>query len=314
MSVKGKKIAVVVTLMLLFSLGLMFGGCTPAEGPADTPSDTPADTPDENSGISEEASGEKGKIKIGYVMWACAEASTHIAQAVVMDYLGYDAEAIALEVGGMYSGIANGDLDFQTTAWLPITHKEYMDTYGDELIDYGVLYEGARIGLVVPTYVDINSIEEMNEYADKFDGRITGIDGGAGIMMATEKAIDEYGLNFDLLESSDVAMTAALADAVMEEEWIVVTGWTPHWKFARYDLKFLEDPKKIYGDIENIHVIGRQGLEEDAPEVARFLENFFLEPEQLGEVIGTIADGEEPLAAARQWIAANEDVVEGWLQ
>ena len=304
---KSKKVAVVV-LVVLFSLGLMLAGCTPAEEPEGTP-DEALETPGEAG-----ESTEKETIKIGYVMWACAEASTHVAQAVVMDYLGYDAETIALEVGGMYSGIADGDLDFQTTAWLPVTHKEYMDTFGDQLVDYGILYEEARIGLVVPSYVDINSIEELNEYAYKFGGRITGIDGGAGIMMATEKAIDEYGLELELLESSDMAMTAALADAISEEEWIVVTGWTPHWKFARYDLKFLEDPKTVYGDVETINVIARQGLDEDAPEVARFLENFYLEPEQLGAVIGAIADGEEPLEAARQWIADNEDVVEGWLQ
>ncbi|NLX91805.1 MAG: glycine betaine ABC transporter substrate-binding protein [Firmicutes bacterium] len=304
---KSKKAAVVV-LVVLFGLGLMLAGCTPAAEPEGTPGEAL-----ESPGEAGESTG-KETIKIGYVMWACAEASTHIAQAVVMDYLGYDAEAIALEVGGMYSGIADGDLDFQTTAWLPVTHKEYMDTFGDQVVDYGILYEEARIGLVVPSYVDINSIEELNEHADKFGGRITGIDGGAGIMMATEKAIDEYGLELELLESSDMAMTAALADAISEEEWIVVTGWTPHWKFARYDLKFLEDPKKIYGDVETINIIARQGLDEDAPEVARFLENFYLEPEQLGAVIGAIADGEEPLEAARQWIADNEDIVEGWLQ
>lgn len=304
---KSKKAALVV-LVVLFGLGLMLAGCAPAEEPESTPGEAL-----ESPGEAGEST-EKETIKIGYVMWACAEASTHIAQAVVMDYLGYDAETIALEVGGMYSGIADGDLDFQTTAWLPVTHKEYMDTFGDQVVNYGILYEEARIGLVVPSYVDINSIEELNEYADKFGGRITGIDGGAGIMMATERAIDEYGLELELLESSDMAMTAALADAISEEEWIVVTGWTPHWKFARYDLKFLEDPKKVYGDVETINVIARQGLDEDAPEVARFLENFYLEPEQLGAVIGTIADGEEPLEAARQWIADNENIVEGWLQ
>jgi glycine betaine/proline transport system substrate-binding protein len=305
---KGLAIAVLVVLL---SLGLMLGGCVPAE---------------ENGEIQDEISGEtsqiqgsqeaaaKDTIKIGYVMWACAEASTHVAQAVIMDYLGYDVDTLSLEVGGMYSGIADGDLDFQTTAWMPVTHKEYMDTYGDEVDDYGVLYEEARIGLVVPSYVDIDSIEELNWHADKFGGRITGIDAGAGIMIASEKAIDEYGLELELLESSDMAMTAALADAILENEWIVVTGWTPHWRFARYDLKFLEDPLKVYGDVENIHVIARQGLDEDAPDVASFLKNFYLEPEQLGEVIGAIAEGEKPLEAARQWIADNGDVVEGWLQ
>ncbi len=252
-------------------------------------------------------------IELGYVMWACAEASTHLAQAVIMDELGYDVRVTPLEVGGMYSGIAEGDLDAQTTAWLPVTHQEYMDTYGDQVDDLGVLYEGARIGLVVPAYVDIDSIGELNDYADQFEGRITGIDGGAGIMMATERAIEEYDLELELLESSDMAMTAALADAIMADEWIVVTGWAPHWKFARYELKFLEDPEGVYGDVERIHVIARQGFEADVPDVANFLGNFFLDDEQIGAVMGMIADGEEPLDAARQWIAENEDVVQGWL-
>ena len=108
--------------------------------------------------------------------------------------------------------------------------------------------------------MDINSIEELNEHVDDFGGRIVGIDGGAGIMLATEQAIEDYGLGLELLESSDMAMTAALVDAYMEEEWIVVTGWTPHWKFARYDLKFLEDPRGIYGGAED-SIVARQGLD-----------------------------------------------------
>jgi glycine betaine/proline transport system substrate-binding protein len=290
-------------LVIVLGIGLVFTGCTGSETPGDDPA---AGTP----------AGETttGTIKLGYVQWACAEASVHLAQAVIMDKLGYNATVTPLEAGGLYAGLADGDLDAETTTWLPITHKDYLEQYGAEIDDYGPLYNGARIGLVVPDYVDIDSIEELNAVADQFDGRIVGIDGGAGIMTATEQAIADYGLNFELLESSDMAMTAALADAYMEEEWIVVTGWTPHWKFASYDLKFLEDPQEVYGGAEDIVVMARQGLDADAPEVANFLKNYYLEDYQLGAVIGAIADGAKPLDAARDWIAENEDVVAGWLQ
>ena len=303
---KSKKIAIGI-LVLSLSLGLIFAGCGDIDNEGD--SETPAETGGEISG---EASIEE--IKLGYVQWACAEASIHLAQAVIMDQLGYDVSVTPLETGGLYAGLADGDLDAQTTAWLPITHKDYMEQYGDEMDDYGALYNGARVGLVVPEYVDIDSIEELNTNADKFDGRIVGIDGGAGIMRATEQAIEDYGLEMELVESSDMAMAAALADAYMDEKWIAVTGWTPHWKFAEFDLKFLEDPREIYGGAEDIHVMARHGLEDDAPAVANFLKNFFLEDYQLGAVIGAIADGAEPLAAARDWIAENEDIVESWLQ
>lgn len=290
-------------LVIVLGIGLVFPGCTGGETPGDDPT---AGTP----------AGETttGTIKLGYVQWACAEASVHLAQAVIMDKLGYNATVTPLEAGGLYAGLADGDLDAETTTWLPITHQDYLEQYGGEIDDYGPLYNGARIGLVVPEYVDIDSIEGLNAVADKFGGRIVGIDGGAGIMTATEQAIAKYGLNLELLESSDMAMTAALADAYMEEEWIVVTGWTPHWKFASYDLKFLEDPQGVYGGAEDIHVMARQGLDEDAPDVAGFLKNYYLEDYQLGAVIGAIADGAKPLDAARDWIAENEDIVTGWLQ
>ena len=304
-----RKKAIISVLAVVLCMGLLLVGCA---GNGETPEGSASEASGETSGEPEETA--KETIELGYVQWACAEASTHLAQAVIMDKLGYDCTTTPLEVGGLYSGIAEGDLDAQTTAWLPITHKQYLEEYGDRMDDYGVLYNNARIGLVVPEYVDINSIEELNEHVDDFGGRIVGIDGGAGIMLATEQAIEDYGLGLELLESSDMAMTAALADAYMEEEWIVVTGWTPHWKFARYDLKFLEDPKGIYGGAEDIHVMARQGLDEDAPDVANFLKNYYLEDYQLGAVIGAIADGAEPLQAARDWIAENEDVVNGWLQ
>lgn len=305
-----KKLLTLMMILMLGCLGFMVMGCDAPDAPDAPAPEEPVDPEPE----PEPEPAPVDEIDLGFVQWACAEASTHLAQAVIEDKLGYDVSVTALEAAGMYSGIAEGDLDAQTTAWLPVTHADYMDQYGDQLDDYGPMYEGARIGLVVPAYVDIDSIEELDAHADQFDGRIVGIDAGAGIMRATETALEEYGMdNIELLESSDAAMTAALADAYVNEEWVVVTGWSPHWKFADYDLKYLEDPQEIYGGEETINVIARVGLDEDAPDVADFLKNFYLEDEQLGWIIGAIADGQAPLDAARQWISENEDVVDGWL-
>ena len=43
---------------------------------------------------------------------------------------------------------------------------------------------------------------------------------------------------WELLESSTAGMLASLDAAIRNEEPIVVTGWTPHWKFSAYDLKY----------------------------------------------------------------------------
>jgi len=143
---------------------------------------------------------------------------------------------------------------------------------------------------------------------------IVGIESGAGIMAATNTAIEEYGLEMELLTSSGPAMVAALGDAIENEEWIVVTGWSPHYKFAKYDLKYLEDPEGVYGDIENLHTIARSGLRSDDPDLVTFLENFYMSTDELGGLMGDIADSDDDtLAVARAWAADNEDVWSEWM-
>ena len=135
-------------------------------------------------------------------------------------------------------------------------------------------------------------------------------------MSTTEKVMDEYSLDeFELITGSDYTMTSALESAVEDEEWIVVTGWSPHWKFARWDLKYLDDPREGYGEEEYISSMVRENLEEDMPEVYTFLNNFYWYPEDMGEVMLWIQEEDlSPEEAASQWIKENQDTVEEWLQ
>jgi glycine betaine/proline transport system substrate-binding protein len=144
-------------------------------------------------------------------------------------------------------------------------------------------------------------------------GTIVGIEPGAGIMKATEKAIADYGLDFKLQDSSSAAMAASLKKAVANKEWVVVTGWTPHWKFAKWDLKYLEDPKGIYGGEEHIATIVRKGLKEDKPEVYALLDNFSWKPADMEAVMVDIEEGMTPDEAAQKWIKENQDNVKQWL-
>ncbi|ACL70894.1 glycine betaine ABC transporter substrate-binding protein [Halothermothrix orenii] len=255
----------------------------------------------------------KTKIKLGYVNWAEGIAMTHLAKVIIEDELGYEVQTVMADVGPIFQGMASGNIDAFMDVWLPVTHGEYVNKLEDDIIRLGKNFTGARIGLVVPTYVEIDSIEDLNQYKDKFDGKIIGIDAGAGIMQKTRKAIEEYGLELELIEGSGPAMAAALKKAIDNGEWIVVTGWQPHWKFARFDLKFLKDPRGVYGQAENLYTYTRTGFEEDAPGVANFLENFSMSSKQLGSLMGIIADGKKPVTAAREWIKNNREVVDGWL-
>jgi glycine betaine/proline transport system substrate-binding protein len=132
-------------------------------------------------------------------------------------------------------------------------------------------------------------------------------------MQATEKAIKDYGLKYQLVPGSGPAMTAALKDAVERKEWVAVTGWQPHWKFARWELKFLDDPKGIYGKVENIHTVARKDIEKDLPEVTQFLRNFKLNDQQLGSLMALTANSDNPSESARKWVKDNEGLVASWI-
>jgi len=144
-------------------------------------------------------------------------------------------------------------------------------------------------------------------------GKITGIEPGAGIMMMTEKAIEDYGLDFDLVSSSSAGMASELTKAIGEEQWIVVTGWTPHWKFARYDLKYLDDPKGVYGGEEYIATLSRVGLSDDSPDLYAVIERFYWTPEDMASVMLDVEGGMEPEDAAAKWIADNPETVTEWI-
>lgn len=143
---------------------------------------------------------------------------------------------------------------------------------------------------------------------------IVGIDPGAGIMQATQKAIEEYGLETKLIEGSSAAMTAALDKAISKKEPIIVTGWTPHWKFAKYDLKYLEDPKNVYGGDEQIHTIARQGLKEDQPDAYKLLDQFEWEPADMESIMVAIQAGTDPKEAAKNWVDENSAKVDKWVE
>lgn len=261
------------------------------------------------------ASSEKATVKIGYVNWAEGIAMTNLVKAILEDKMGYTVETTMTDAAPLFASLASGGTDVFLDAWLPVTHKSYIDKYGDKLEDLGINYENARIGLVVPSYMDISSIEDLNDQKDSFDGTIVGIDSGAGIMSTTDTAIQEYGLDYELMPGSGPTMTAALKKAIDAQKPIVVTGWTPHWMFARWDLKFLDDPKSVYGDAEYIHTMARKDFSTDMPEVADFLKKFSMTDDQLGDLMGAIsdADDKDPSEVAETWMNSHEDLVNSWL-
>ncbi len=144
---------------------------------------------------------------------------------------------------------------------------------------------------------------------------VTGIDAGAGIMASTQKALSAYGLtkaNWQLQTSSTAAMTSTLDKAIRHQQPIVITGWQPHWMFSKYPIKFLKDPKHVYGKSESIHTIVRQGLKNDQPVAYTLLDRFYWTPAEMSQVMLKVNNGQDPRKAAQEWIKVNPKTVQKW--
>ena len=253
------------------------------------------------------------KISIAYANWSEGIAMSYLIKVILEEH-GYDVRMLNADLAPIFASLSRKKADVFMDVWLPVTMHDYMEQYGDKLEVIGNVYDNARIGLVVPEYVTIQSIEELNGHKDKFSGQIIGIDAGAGIMKTTEKALNEYGLDYKLMTSSGPAMTASLKKAIDRNEWIVITGWTPHWMFDRFKLKILEDPKKAYGAAEKIYTVAWRGFSEKNPFVARLFKNIRLTDEEISSLMTAMEETEKTeKEAARQWVSEHRELVDSWI-
>lgn len=257
-------------------------------------------------------------MTIGWTAWSDAEFVTKLAQKLISENYGQEVELIQTAIAPQYQGVAQGDIDAMLMAWLPGTHADYWDEVGPDVVTLGVLYTDAKLGWVVPEYVpedQLSSIADLTdpEVREKLDATIQGIDPGAGLMRLSKETMEAYGLDeYELVSASDAAMVAALDRAIRNEEWIVVTGWSPHWMFGAYDLRYLDDPEGTLGGVERVYAIARQGFQQDFPEAAQFLMRMHLPLEELESAMANAQETSYEEAIAK-YIEEHPARVNYWL-
>ncbi|MFF1778385.1 ABC transporter permease/substrate binding protein [Streptomyces virginiae] len=286
-----------VVVLALVAGGLnTFGGSTAEGGPAGA------------------ANIGKGRtLSVGYIPWDEGIASTFLWKEL-LERRGYKVDARQLEAGALYTGLAGGQLDFQTDSWLPVTHAQYWEKYGNKLEDLGSWYGPTSLELSVPSYMkDVRSLADLKGKADRFKGRIIGIEPSAGEMsILKDKVLKEYGLDgeYKVVDGSTPGMLAELKRAYEKKEPVAVVLWSPHWAYSAYELTKLEDPKGAWGKGDGIHTLARKGFAEDEPKVAEWLKSFKLTEEQLTGLEAKIQEtgkGKEQ-QAVRAWLQDHPEI------
>ncbi|MEU9385234.1 ABC transporter permease/substrate binding protein [Streptomyces sp. NPDC048279] len=261
--------------------------------------------------------GRGKEIKIGYIPWDEGIASTFLWKEL-LEERGFKVTTTQYAAGPLYTGLATGQLDFETDSWLPVTHAEYWKKYGKQLDDLGSWYGPTSLELSVPSYVkDVNSLADLKNHSSEFGGKIVGIEPSAGMMgLLRSKVLKEYGLDgsYQVVDGSTPAMLAELKRAYAKHQPILVTLWSPHWAYSDYHLRKLKDPQGAWGSGDGVHTLSRKDFAGDNPEVGKWLKDFSMTEKQLTGLEAAIqkaGQGKEQ-DAVRAWLKSSPGLVDKW--
>ncbi|MGU3492641.1 glycine betaine ABC transporter substrate-binding protein [Xanthobacteraceae bacterium A53D] len=257
-------------------------------------------------------------VKLGWGSYADAEFVTKLAAKLIKDNYGQEVELIQTDVAPLYQGVSRGNVDAMLMAWLPETHADYYARVKNRVVTLGTIYDGARLGWVVPAYIpesEIASIEDLKKPAvqEKLSGTVEGIDPGAGLTRLSQQALKDYGLDgYKLQISSEAGMMTTISRADRDQKWFVATAWSPHWMFGKYKLRYLDDPKKTLGEAERVDILARKDFKADNPKVADFLSRMHL---PIADLEAAMFDAQETSydAAVDRYIKQHPDQIKTWL-
>jgi glycine betaine/proline transport system substrate-binding protein len=247
--------------------------------------------------------------------WPEGEAASYVWKAVLEDQ-GYDVELQYADAGPVFAGVADGAYDFALDGWLPFTHADYFEQFGDDIVDLGPWNEDAKLTIAVNADAPIDSLTELADQADAFDNRLIGIEPGAGLTAATqENTIPTYGLEgMEFVTSSTPAMLAELQSKLDAGEDVAVTLWRPHWAYDAFDIRDLDDPEGTLGAAESIHTFTRTGFADDHPEVDEWLSGFRMDSDVLfsleNAMYNTGEDVTDYTGIVRDWMDENAEWVD----
>ncbi|MFY9712309.1 MAG: glycine betaine ABC transporter substrate-binding protein [Microbacterium sp.] len=249
--------------------------------------------------------------------WPEGEAVSYIWKSI-LEEKGYNVELQYADAGPVFAGVADGSYDVALDGWMPFTHADYFEQYGDDIVDLGAWNEDAKLTIAVNADAPVDSLEDLAANADAFSNRLIGIEPGAGLTAATQDStIPTYGLEgMDFITSSTPAMLAELQTKLDAGENVAVTLWRPHWAYDAFDIKDLEDPEETLGAAEGIHSFAGTEFETEFPEVFEWLSGFKMDSDTLFSLENVMYNsGEEDISdyteIVEKWMDENQEWVDG---
>jgi glycine betaine/proline transport system substrate-binding protein len=254
---------------------------------------------------------EEKVINMGTLSWEDLTPISGITKKVLEDS-GYTVKVTSFSEWGIaYAALGKGDIQILASQ-IDYVAQDYWNKNKNKLEKISPVSHGLYQAIAVPSYVPIDSLEQLNENAEKFNGKIIGIEPGSGLMSEAAEAVKQYGLKLDLLEGSTAAMTAALKSAVDRKDWIAVTVWEPSWMAQKFEIKFLKDPKGVFAPPQGYYWIGKKGFSAENPQAREAIASVYVPLTAITSINGAVKDGKTIDEAVKDWTDKNADLLKRW--
>jgi len=257
------------------------------------------------------AHAEDKTITMGTLSWDDLTPITALTKKVLED-AGYTVKVTNFaEWGIAFAALSKGDVQLLATQVNYIS-SDHWDKNKARLEKLSPVSHGLYQAFAVPKYVPISTTDELNANADKFGGKIVGIEPGSGLMRDAKTAVTSYGLKLKLVEGSTAAMSAAVKSATDRKEWVVATVWEPSEFMKKYDLKFLKDPKGVFPPAQTYYWIANRGFSAKNPVARELIAGVYLPLEDNNDINHALGEGKKLDDVMKDWYASHADLMKRW--
>ena len=263
------------------------------------------------------------KVRFADVGWTDITVTTAVTSEV-LHALGYQTTTNMISVPVTYKSLQNKDIDVFLGNWMPSMAadiKPYADNGSVETVRANL--EGAKYTLAVPQYVydaGVKSFADIAKNADKFDGKIYGIEPGNDGNRLIQGMIDKNTFDlgkFKLVESSEAGMLSQIQRAERRKQWVVFLGWEPHPMNTRFKMAYLEGGDDVFGPNyggATIYTNVRKGYVQECPNVGKLLTNLSFTLDMENQLMDKVLNEKQSAsAAAKVWLKAHPQVLDQWL-
>ena len=255
-------------------------------------------------------------LDIADIGWTENTAIAQLTKVLLEEQLGYEEVTVRTsDLDSVYEDVAEGNLDAFQDVWLP-NQRGLLSSVEDDVEQLSFSYEGqTEQGIAVPTYMDVTSLDQLNESEADL---ILGIEPGSVIMgQIYDEVMPAYDLAQKLVEGATQGMLAEVETRYRKDEEFALVAWSPHWMNQQYDLRYLEDPQDAFGELNDparITTIVNKDLAQDDPVAYAFMDALILDEEQIGDLESAIEEAGNPYEGAGRWAEDNPEVWQPWVE